>query len=66
MYSTLNAERSRKNLTWKEISEKTGIKYATLTKKIYDGLDFTLEQAVAIKDAIGVDMPIEELFKKEM
>ena len=25
MYSTLNAERSRKNLTWKEISEKTGL-----------------------------------------
>lgn len=65
MYSTLNAERARKHLSWKEISDATGMKYSTLTKKIYAGLDFTLEQAIAIKTALGVEMPIEELFKKE-
>lgn len=65
MYDTLNAERARKHLTWKDVSEKAGINYVTLTQKVREGTDFTLEQAFAIKNAIGVDMPIDELFKKE-
>lgn len=65
MFSTLNAERARKGLSWKDVSERAGINYSTLTKKLYDGSDFTVKQAISIKKAIGVDVPVDELFKWE-
>lgn len=65
MYRNLNAERTRKGLTWRQLAEKCGVNYSTLTNKVSAGGEFTLAQAVALRDALGVNMPLEQLFMWE-
>lgn len=65
MYRNLNAERTRKGLTWKELAKACGVNYNTLTNKVSAGGEFTLAQAVALRNALGVDMPLEQLFMWE-
>ena len=62
MYSTLKAEMARKNLTIVDLSEKTGIRYNTLAAKLKGKYSLTLPEAIAIKNALDVDLSIDELF----
>ena len=65
MYTNLNLERVKSGLTWRNIADKSGINYNTLTKKLYDDADFTVSQAKAIKQAIGSNMTLEKLFAND-
>lgn len=64
MYSNVKAELARKNLTVVDLSRMTGIRYQTLADKINGKYPLTLDEAKKIKEALGVDIPIDELFEK--
>ena len=38
--------------------------YSTLVDKVAGRSEFTFQEAVDIRKAIGVDIPLDELFKK--
>lgn len=66
MYPNLRAEMARKNVNCLELSERTGIPYTTLTAVIRGRTEkLSFENAVKIKKALNLDMPLEELFEKE-
>ena len=62
MYENLRAEIARKGMTIVELSNATGIRYQTLSEKLRGNSQFTVKEAKAIKSALAVDMPIDELF----
>lgn len=66
MYANVKAELARKNMTIVDLSNKTGIRYQTLADKIRGDSTLTVDEALKIKQAIGVDMPIEELFSDQV
>lgn len=66
MYANVKAELARKNMTMVDLSNKTGIRYQTLADKIRGGSNLTVDEAMRIKEALGVDMPIEELFSDQV
>ena len=65
MYSNLKAEMARKNITIKLLSEMTNIPYTTLQSKIKGLREFTINEGLIIKNALGVDLPLDFLFIKE-
>lgn len=66
MYNNVKAELARKNMTMVDLSNKTGIRYQTLADKIRGDSILTVEEARKIKKALGVDMPLEELFEDQV
>lgn len=66
MYNNVKAELARKNMTIVDLSKKTGIRYQTLSDKIRGASILTVEEALKIKEALGVDMPLEELFSDQV
>lgn len=64
MYSNLKAELARHNLSVVDLSNMTGIRYQTLAHKLNGKYPLTLDEAKAIKTALGVDIAIEELFER--
>ena len=65
MYPNLRAELARKDMSIPQLAELTGIKTTTLYDKYNGRSAFTLDEAVLIRDALGLDMSIDELFRKE-
>lgn len=65
MYGNLKAEMARKDMTALTVSEKTGIRYQTLTGKIKGESPITIKEARLIRDAVNPDMTIDELFDDE-
>lgn len=65
MYKNVRVELVRKNMTMVELSNATGIRYQTLSEKLRGNSDLSLKEAVSIKTALGVDMPLEVLFDNE-
>lgn len=66
MFPNVRAEMGRKNLTILALSNKTGIRYQTLTEKLKGKSDITIAEARKIKDALDTDLPLEELFVEEV
>ena len=63
MYLNVKAELARKNLSMVDLSNMTGIRYQTLVDKVNGKFSINVEEAKKIKAALGVDMPLEELFE---
>lgn len=66
MYVNVKAELARKNMTIVDLSNATGIRYQTLADKIRGDTVLTVDDALKIKQALKVDMPIEELFSQQV
>lgn len=62
MYPNLKAEMSRVGMTMLELSEKTGIRYQTLTLKLNGKSKLSVREAVRIKDALDGKFTLEYLF----
>lgn len=65
MYKNLRAEIVRLGLTNKEFAEKVGIKPSTFSTKIQGKVEFTLSEAMKIKNFVGSEMPIEYIFSSD-
>ena len=65
MYPTIKAEMGRKGMTIVDLSNATGIRYQTLSEKLRGNYQITVQEAMSIKSALGVDSPLEELFEKK-
>ena len=65
MYPTIKAEMARKNMTITELANVTGIRYQTLSEKLRGNYGFTVAEAKKIKEALGVDISLEDLFERK-
>ncbi len=67
MYINLMTELTRQRLNIKDLSQKCGISYQTLTLKLKkpDGEGFSVKEAINIKSALDVEMSLDELFEWE-
>lgn len=64
MYSNVKAELARKNMSVIDLSNKTGIRYQTLVDKLNGKYKTSVEEAITIKTALAVDIPLEQLFEQ--
>ena len=66
MYENVKAEMARKNMSITDLAEATGIRYQTLTEKLRGKTPIKLSEAVRIKWALNLTMPLEDLFGTEV
>ena len=64
-YPTLSAELIRQKFSYAKIGELLGYSQATISKRMQGSPEFTPEQQAAIKKFLGVDMSVEELFRRQ-
>ena len=62
MYRRLKSEIAFQGSNMKELSEKTGIPYSSLVRKI-NKRQLLLSDALEIKKALKTEMPLEDLFE---
>lgn len=66
MYSNLIAELARKGINQKDLADGLDIGRATVSRKINGISDWTLSEALTIKEEIlCVDTPLEQLFAND-
>ena len=65
MYPNLKAELARKGWTAAYLAELLGRKPAYISTKMNGKYVFSLPEAIRIKQLLGVDMTIEELFMRK-
>lgn len=65
MYPNLRAEMARKGLTALEFAKLLDMPYNSLTNKLRGDRPFTYKETLRIKEALGVDVPLEILFSEE-
>lgn len=65
MFPNLKAELSRKKITRVTLAKAIGMQEITINSKIQGKNKFKLEDMIKIKEFLGVDMPLEELFYKD-
>ena len=63
MYQNLKAEMARRNLNSKEFAEKIKMKHSTFLSRLRGNVDFTLPEALRIKEFFN-GLAIEYLFEK--
>lgn len=63
MYRNVKAEMTRQGMTLEVLASKLGITTATLSHKLNGRYPLTFGEAIEIKQVLGVDIPLEELFK---
>lgn len=64
MYPNLKAEMARRNMSITDLAEKMAQTSANLSKKLSGKVVLTLKEAKRIKEILGVDMSLEELFEE--
>lgn len=65
MYPNLRAELARKGWTNGKLAELLDMAPSNLSPKLNGKFDFTLSEARKIKNLLGVEMSIDELFAVE-
>lgn len=71
MYPNLKAEIARSGLTYKEIIERgkkdgrLDCTVSTLSLKINGKAEFTFNESMALRDIIGTDLSLDELYEKK-
>ena len=63
-YARLMMEMYLKGMDCRSLSEKTGLTYATLRRKMRGSTPLRLEEALRIRNALGCQMPLETLFER--
>ena len=64
LYPNLKAEIARKNWSVKTLATVVGMSVSTLNNKLYGQTELKYSEAKKIKEALGVDMPLEVLFEE--
>lgn len=71
MYPNLKAEIARSGLTYNEILERgkkdgrLDCTVSTLSLKINGKAEFTFNESMALRDIIGTDLSLDELYEKK-
>ena len=65
MYNRLKAEMKYASITQEKLGKLIDMSLPTLNKKIRGESDFTIRQAKAIKQAIGSELFLDDLFLEE-
>lgn len=68
MYANLKAEMARKNITGKDLAKAMGRSVSTISLKLNGKtrrVGFTFDEASRIKEILGVDMSLDELFAQD-
>ena len=63
MYPNLEAELKRRGVKRSDIADHIGCSISTISEKMQGKSDFSLQAAKKIKSFLGVDLPLEVLFK---
>lgn len=66
MYPNLEAERARRNVTLAKLAEALDLTVPTVSLKLNGKYPITMDEARKIKECIGTDLPLEELFSEEV
>ena len=64
-YPVLKAVLEQKRISATEIARHLGLSHVTVSKKLRGKVGITPEQQAAIKKFLGVDMSVEELFRRQ-
>lgn len=64
MFPNLEAEMARSRTTKTKLAINMGITLGTLSLKLSGKSDLSLREAKKIKEILGVEIPLEELFKE--
>ena len=62
MYRNIEAELVRKGTTKGDLAKALGITQATLSLKLNGKYEFSIKEAKKIKETLGIDMSLDELF----
>ena len=65
MYLRLRYEITRKGFTIEQFAKVIGVSEKTLRNKINGATDFTWMECLMIREKLGTDIQLEELFQKE-
>lgn len=64
VYPVLQSIMKEKNVSVRSVAVKMGMCLNTLLKKLYGKTEIKLWEAIAIRKALEIDMPLENLFEK--
>lgn len=64
MYPNLEAELSRKNIKRADLAKLLDCSISTISEKLQEKSDFSLQTAFKIRKVLGVDLPLEYLFAR--
>ena len=64
-YPILEAELQRQGIKCAQLVELLGISFNSVSRRMQGIYDFTPEQQEAIKKFLGVEMSVEELFRRQ-
>lgn len=64
MFKNLRAEMVRKDIDVPKLAELIEMKVSALYSRLNGSTQLTFADAVRIKQALGVEMPLEELFEE--
>ena len=60
----LEAELQKRFITIRKLAEVLHVVVTVIAKKMTGQSNFSLEQMTTVKNFLGVDMPLEELFRR--
>lgn len=66
MYENLKAEMVRKNMNMSQLGEQCEMSLQKMSSRINGKTPFTFDETLKIKRVLGVNMPLEKLFQKEV
>ena len=64
-YNILIAQMSISGINRTRLAEAVGMHYNTLCRKMRGENDFTVDEAIRIKEVLGFTASVEELFKRD-
>ena len=66
MYPNVEAEKAKKKVTLEKMAhdERINCTVSTMSQKLNGKAPLSFKEALAIKDILNSDMPLEELFKE--
>lgn len=64
VYAQVMVQMFMKGWNMRQLAEVTGLSYVSLRRKLRGESPFMLEEAFAVRDALKVQMPLDDLFEK--
>lgn len=64
-YPVLRSVMECSGVTVNDITKATGIQYRTFQRRLNGECDWPLRDCIAVKEFLGVNLPMEVLFEKE-